>query len=116
MSGRDDKSVTALATLLETLDNPRTRPHDVARVRDPVLSDSYFTDTDGQCWRQDHGELMPTVSLYWRVCFVARLSRVCCGSLVVNAGTYAVCLCSGQSRVASAGKDRFAVYARIRIT
>lgn len=52
LSGRDDKSVRELSALVGELDNARSHPEDVKRVRDPVLSDSYFTDIDGKCWRE----------------------------------------------------------------
>ena len=52
VSGRDQKSVKAFSDLLSTLTNARTKPEEVARVRDPVLSDGYFKDVSGRCWRQ----------------------------------------------------------------
>lgn len=58
MSGRDTKSVRAFQELLGRLDNPRTRPEDVVRVRDPVLSDDFLRDTEGKCWRQSEGEVV----------------------------------------------------------
>lgn len=57
-SGRDKKSLKALSALLDTLDTRRVDPNDVARVRDPVLSDSYYTDKNGTCWRHSKGELI----------------------------------------------------------
>lgn len=56
MSGRDEKSVAALAALLETMDHARVQPEEVRTVRDPVLSDNYYSDVDGSCWRKDTGE------------------------------------------------------------
>ncbi|CAB1098255.1 unnamed protein product [Ectocarpus sp. CCAP 1310/34] len=56
LSGRDDKSVRELSALVGTLENARSRPQGVKRVRDPVLSDSYFTDVDGKCWRESDGD------------------------------------------------------------
>lgn len=56
LSGRDEKSVRELSALVGTLDNARSRPQGVKRVRDPVLSDGYFTDVDGKCWRESDGE------------------------------------------------------------
>eukprot|EP00904_Undaria_pinnatifida_P004663 jgi/Undpi1/14198/HiC_scaffold_9.g03847.m1 len=55
VSGRDQKSVNALSELLSILKNARTKPDEVARVRDPVLSDGYFKDISGRCWRQSQG-------------------------------------------------------------
>ncbi|CAM9490254.1 unnamed protein product [Scytosiphon promiscuus] len=52
LSGRDEKSVRELSALVSELENTRSRPEDVRRVRDPVLSDSYFTDFHGKCWRE----------------------------------------------------------------
>ncbi|CAM9181555.1 unnamed protein product, partial [Hapterophycus canaliculatus] len=52
LSGRDEKSVRELSALVHELDNTRSRPENVRRVRDPVLSDSYFTDFHGKCWRE----------------------------------------------------------------
>lgn len=56
VSGRDQKSVKAFSDLLSTLSNARTTPEEVARVRDPVLSDGYFKDVSGRCWRQNEGD------------------------------------------------------------
>ena len=55
VSGRDRTSVEALSSLLSTLEAPRAKPHEVATVRDPVLSDVYYTDVDGACWKQSEG-------------------------------------------------------------
>lgn len=52
LSGRDTKSVRELSTLVGTLENAKSRPEDVQVVRDPVLSDSYFKDSGGRCWRE----------------------------------------------------------------
>lgn len=56
MSGRDEKSARELSAVVGTLDNSRSRPQDVCAVRDPVLSDTYFTDVNGTCWRKDESE------------------------------------------------------------
>ena len=57
LSGRDDKSVRELSALVGKLENTTSRPQDVEQVRDPVLSDRYFTDVDGKCWkRRDYCE------------------------------------------------------------
>ncbi|CAM9929519.1 unnamed protein product [Pylaiella littoralis] len=53
VSGRDEKSARELSAVVGTLDNSRSRPQDVCAVRDPVLSDTYFTDVNGTCWRKD---------------------------------------------------------------
>lgn len=51
----------AFSDLLSTLTNARTTPEEVARVRDPVLSDGYFKDVSGRCWRQSQGD--PTANM-----------------------------------------------------
>lgn len=56
LSGRDEKSVRALSALVGTMDHARSRSQDVFTVRDPVLSDRYFTDMNGTCWRKDESE------------------------------------------------------------
>lgn len=67
MSGRDQKSVRELSDLVGTLENARSRPQDVQIVRDPVLSDRYFTDIDGQCWRKNEGEYVVGVAEYEKI-------------------------------------------------
>lgn len=56
LSGRDEKSVRELSVLVGALKNARSRLMGVKRVRDPVLSDSYYTDVHGKCWRESDGE------------------------------------------------------------
>ena len=55
VSGRDQLSVTELSSLLGRLEAPRAKPHEVERVRDPILSDEYFMDVEGTCWKQSEG-------------------------------------------------------------
>lgn len=56
MSGRDDSSTTRFTSVLKACGDPTVKPEDVRLVRDPVLSDEAFTDTDGDCWKQSKGE------------------------------------------------------------
>lgn len=56
LSGRDTKSVRQLSMLVGKLENTTCRPEDVEVVRDPVLSDSYFTDRGGACWLESNSE------------------------------------------------------------
>ncbi|CAM9695197.1 unnamed protein product [Scytosiphon promiscuus] len=56
LSGRDASSTEALSSMLLGGDAAFARPDNVALVRDPVLSDSTLTDTEGQCWKQSEGE------------------------------------------------------------
>lgn len=63
MSGRDRKSVTELSLVLSKLKEPRVRPQEVARVRDPVLSDDYFKDIDGACWNRSEGTFYNSVQV-----------------------------------------------------
>lgn len=55
VSGRDTPSVNAFSDVLEHGESPMVQPGGVALVRDPVLSDSMFTDTEGTCWKQSEG-------------------------------------------------------------
>ena len=57
VSGRDRTSTMALSSLLGRLKAPRAKPHEVARIRDPVLSDRYFMDVEGACWKQSEGTI-----------------------------------------------------------
>ena len=59
VSGRDAPSIDALSGVLRESKDPATQPDDVARVRDPVLSDKMFTDVEGKCWKQSEGEGRP---------------------------------------------------------
>lgn len=43
-----------LSNLVGTLENARSRPEDIEVVRDPVLSDRYFKDSGGACWRENN--------------------------------------------------------------
>lgn len=63
MSGRDSKSVTEMSLVLSKLEAPRVRPQEVARVRDPVLSDDYFKDVDGACWNRREGAFSTVLRL-----------------------------------------------------
>lgn len=56
VSGRDERSVETLSELLRVLDDARLAPGQVQSVRDPVLSDNFYTDTNGYCWKQNLGE------------------------------------------------------------
>ena len=56
VSGRDTPSIERFAGILGDASTPAVRPDGVRLVRDPVLSDQAFTDTDGTCWRQSSGE------------------------------------------------------------
>ena len=55
VSGRDTPSIERFAGILGDDSTPAVRPDGVHLVRDPVLSDQAFTDTDGTCWRQSTG-------------------------------------------------------------
>lgn len=80
VSGRDKKSVLALSNILKILEENGektvTKPENVVMVRDPVLSDGYFSDVNGRCWQQSQGAL---VRLWWSVfCFVCWLVYLVC--------------------------------------
>eukprot|EP00752_Nemacystus_decipiens_P016187 g14474.t2 len=55
VSGRDAKSTEALANVLRRGESV-VQPEDVALVRDPVLSDTFFTDGQGKCWKQSEAD------------------------------------------------------------
>ena len=46
-----------LSSWLARLEASRAKPYEVARVRDPVLSDGYFMDVEGACWKQSEGTI-----------------------------------------------------------
>lgn len=73
LSGRDEKSVRQLSALVGELDNTRSRPEDVGRVRDPVLSDGYFTDFHGKCWRERDCEFFSGPVIFARTWVVHEL-------------------------------------------
>eukprot|EP00752_Nemacystus_decipiens_P016189 g14476.t1 len=56
VSGRDATSISAFSDVLKRGESPMVQPGGVALVRDPVLSDSMFTDAEGTCWKQSEGE------------------------------------------------------------
>eukprot|EP00903_Cladosiphon_okamuranus_P008896 g8515.t1 len=56
VSGRDATSISAFSDVLERGESPMVQPTGVALVRDPVLSDTTFTDVEGKCWKQSEGE------------------------------------------------------------
>lgn len=63
VSGRDAPSISAFSDVLQSGESPMVQPGGVALVRDPVLSDSMFTDAEGKCWKQSEGtsQFLPRV-------------------------------------------------------
>lgn len=55
VAGRDVTSVKALSGVLRRSEASTVRPDDVTLVRDPVLSNTMLTDSEGTCWKQSQG-------------------------------------------------------------
>lgn len=53
MSGRDTTSTKVFADVVDR------GPASAVVVWDPVLSDTFFTDTKGKCWKQSKGTYAP---------------------------------------------------------
>lgn len=70
VSGRDATSIGVFSDVLQRGESPMVKPGDVALVRDPVLSDSVFTDDEGTCWKQSEGVRLSFVRARVRLSFV----------------------------------------------
>lgn len=61
VSGRDATSISAFSDVLKRGESPMVQPGGVTLVRDPVLSDTTFTDAEGKCWKQSEGATLSSL-------------------------------------------------------